>query len=223
MNKIFQFGEVVQGYDQPVLNEREIRAAAGLLFALMFLSILMAILKGNFVLLKYAIVIFLVDISIRVFINPKFSPTLILGRLIVRNQVPEYVGAPQKKFAWIIGFVLGLVMLGLQIIANTYGPITGMICMICLVFLFCETSFGICIGCLVYRFIFKKEVKYCPGEICEVKDRVEIQKTSLLQLVIVLFFIGSIFVMVPLFKDNFSIQPSPFLAPDTVEAVHREG
>jgi hypothetical protein len=42
---------------------------------------------------------FLTDFIIRVFVNPKFSPTLIIGRLIVSNQVPEYVGAPQKKFA----------------------------------------------------------------------------------------------------------------------------
>jgi len=31
MNKIIQFGEHVEGYDIPVLNEREIRAAAGIL------------------------------------------------------------------------------------------------------------------------------------------------------------------------------------------------
>jgi hypothetical protein len=35
---------------------------------------------------------------IRVYINPKYSPLLILGGFIVRNQKPEYVGAKQKKF-----------------------------------------------------------------------------------------------------------------------------
>ncbi len=49
--------------------------------------------------IKYVITMFLTDFIIRVFVNPKFSPTLIIGRLIVSNQVPEYVGAPQKKFA----------------------------------------------------------------------------------------------------------------------------
>lgn len=99
MNKVIKFGEEVEGYDIPVLNEREIRAAAGLLFLLMFISIMTVILKGDFLLLKYAVTIFLADILIRVFVNPKFAPTLIMGRLIVRNQVPEYVGAAQKKFA----------------------------------------------------------------------------------------------------------------------------
>ena len=97
-SKVIQFGENVEGYNIPVLNEREIRAAAGLLFLMMFISIMVVILKGDFLLLKYAIVIFLTDILIRVLINPKYAPTLILGRLIVRNQTPEYVGAQQKKF-----------------------------------------------------------------------------------------------------------------------------
>jgi hypothetical protein len=86
------FAESVDGYIIPVLNEREVRAAAGILFVMMFVSIFIAALKGEFLLLKYAVVIFLTDLLIRVCINPKFSPTLIIGRLIVRNQVPEYVG-----------------------------------------------------------------------------------------------------------------------------------
>src|SRR5512136_865577 len=110
MSGIVKFGEDVEGYRLPVLNEREIRAAAGLLFALMFAAIAAAALKGSFVLLKYAIAIFLPDMIIRVLVSPRWSPTLILGRLAVRNQVPEYVGAPQKRFAWIIGIALASVM-----------------------------------------------------------------------------------------------------------------
>ena len=37
MSKIFQFGEKVEGYNIPVLNEREIRAGAGILFLIMFI------------------------------------------------------------------------------------------------------------------------------------------------------------------------------------------
>src|SRR5580658_8095037 len=106
MNKLIQFGEQVKGYNIPVLNEREIRAAAGILFLFIFMSLILILFKNDFVLAKYAITLFLTDFIIRVFINPKFSPSLIIGRLIVRNQVPEYVGAQQKKFAWIIGVIL---------------------------------------------------------------------------------------------------------------------
>ncbi|MDP1994088.1 MAG: DUF4395 family protein, partial [Ignavibacteria bacterium] len=124
MNKLVKFGEDVEGYNIPVLNEREIRAAAGILFLMMFLTILIVIFNQNFVPLKYAVVIFLTDIVIRVFISPRFSPTLIIGRLIVRNQTPEYVGAAQKKFAWIIGVLLALTMFIHLIVMNAYSPIT---------------------------------------------------------------------------------------------------
>ena len=138
MNKIIQFGETVEGYNIPVLNEREIRAGAGILFLLMFISILVVLLQGNFLLLKYGVTIFLTDIIIRVFVNPKFSPILVAGRLIVRNQTPEYVGAAQKKFAWLIGTGLGSIIFIHLVIVNAFSPITGIICFTCLIFLFFE-------------------------------------------------------------------------------------
>jgi Domain of unknown function (DUF4395) len=206
-NKIVKFGEDVEGYNIPVLNEREIRAAAGILFLSMFISILTVIMKGDFLLLKYAVVIFLTDILIRVLISPRYSPTLIMGRLIVRNQVPEYVGAKQKKFAWIIGIVLALTMFVLLVVVNSYSPITGLICLICLIFLFFESAFGICIGCKFYSMVYKEKAQYCPGEVCDVKSRQEIQKTSWVQILLVVGFIAFIVLTVVLLNDTFSIKP----------------
>lgn len=206
-NKIVKFGEDVDGYNIPILNEREVRAAAGLLFLLMFISILIVIMKGDFLMLKYAIVIFLTDFLVRVFINPRYAPTLILGRMIVYNQTPEYVGAQQKKFAWVIGLGLGVIMLVLQIIVNSFSPITGLICLICLIFLFFESAFGICLGCKFYSWFYKEKAQYCPGEVCDVKSRQPIQKTSITQLMIVLGFIAWIVVVVFLFNQPFSEKP----------------
>ncbi len=202
MKKIIKFGEDVDGFDIPVVNEREIRAGAGILFLMMIISIMTVILKGDFLLLKYAIVIFLADFLIRVFINPKFSPTLIIGRLIVRNQVPEYVGAQQKKFAWIIGLVFAVIMFILIIVVNTYSPITGIICLICLIFLFFESAFGICLGCKFYSMIYKGKAQYCPGEVCDVNSKQDIQKTSKTQIVIAFGFIIFIVLTILLFNDN---------------------
>jgi hypothetical protein len=212
MNKVIKFGEEVEGYDIPVLNEREIRAAAGILFLMMFISIMVVILKGDFSMLKYAVTIFLADILIRVFVNPKFAPSLIIGRLIVRNQVPEYVGATQKKFAWVIGVVLAATMFFLLVVANTYSPITGIICFICLIFLFFETAFGICLGCKFYNLFYKEKAQYCPGEVCDVKLKQDIQKTSIIQILIVFAFIGYIFLTIFLFNDNFTKQPYDLFA-----------
>ena len=207
MNKVIKFGEDVEGYNIPVLNEREIRAAAGILFLIMFISIMIVILKGDFLMLKYAITIFLTDILIRVFVNPRFSPSLIIGRFIVRNQVPEYVGAQQKKFAWVIGVVLATIMFILQVVVNAYSPITGLICFICIIFLFFETAFGICLGCKFYTMLYKEKAQYCPGEVCDVKSKQDIQKISKAQILIVFGFIVFIFLTVFLFNDYFSEKP----------------
>jgi len=207
MKKVIKFGEDVEGYNIPVLNEREIRASAGILFLATFFSLMLIILKNNFLPIKYVITLFLIDFIIRVFINPKFSPTLIIGRLIVRNQVPEYVGAQQKKFAWTIGVALSATMFIFMVVVNSYSPITGITCLICLVFLFFESAFGICLGCKFYSLFHKEKAQYCPGEVCDVKSKQDIQKTSAAQLLIVLAFIGFIFLTAFLFNDNFSKHP----------------
>ena len=207
MKSLVQFGEDVAGYSIPVLNEREIRASAGLLFLAVFTSFLFAVLKQNFIPIKYVITVFLADFLVRVLVNPKYAPTLIIGRLIVKNQVPEYVGAKQKKFAWVIGVILASVMFVHLVVVNAYGPISGVVCLICMIFLFFESAFGICLGCKVYPLIYKEKAKFCPGEVCDPKARQDIQRTSLLQLRIVLGFIGGIVFLAAQFHGVFSKQP----------------
>lgn len=207
MKKVIQFGEQVEGYDIPVLNEREIRAAAGILFLVIFTAYLLIILTGDFVLAKYAITLFFTDFLVRVFVSPRFSPALIIGRLIVRSQVPEYVGARQKKFAWIVGLILSFTMLVLMVIVNSFSPITGIVCLLCMIFLFFESAFGVCLACKVYAKVYKEKAQYCPGEVCGVKDRQPIQKTSKAQLLIVLAFTGYIVLIAYLFQANFRQKP----------------
>jgi len=207
MSKLIQFGEDVEGYSIPVLNEREIRAAAGILFLATFISLMLILFKGNFVPIKYVITIFLTDFIIRVFVNPRFSPSLIIGRLVVGNQVPEYVGAQQKKFAWVIGVILSAVMFILLVLVNAYSFITGIVCLVCLVFLFFESAFGICLGCKFYSLFYKEKAQYCPGEVCDVKSKQDIQKTSKIQLLIVIGFIAYIVLSVFLLNDQYSKKP----------------
>ena len=203
MKKIIGFGEKVEGYDILVLNERELRATAGILFLMMYTSIMIVIFENQYLMLKYAIFIFLTDFIIRVFVNPKFSPTLIIGRMIVKNQVPEYVGAQQKKFAWIIGVIISATMFILIGILNFDTFVTTLLCYVCLIFLFFEAAFGICIGCKIYTLVYKEKAQYCPGEVCDLKSRQEIQKTSKVQKFIVLGFIAYIFLIGFMFYDFF--------------------
>jgi hypothetical protein len=202
-----KFGEHAEGYDIPVLNEREIRASAGILFLLMFSSLMLIQFKGNFLMIKYVITIFLIDLLIRVFVNPRFSPLLIIGRLVVSRQRPEYVGAPQKKFAWKIGIVLATLMFFHLVIINSYSIITGLTCLMCLVFLFFESSFGICLGCLVYGWFYREKAQYCAGEICDTKSKSDIQKTSRVQILILVGLMVFVILTVVLFNDKFSTPP----------------
>jgi hypothetical protein len=207
------FGEVVPGYDIRVLNEREIRAAAGLLFLATFLSLIFILFSDNFLPIKFVSPFFLLDFLIRVLVSPRYSPTLVLGRLIVRGQVPEYVGAQQKRFAWIIGVVLAATMFVFMVPMNTYGPITGITCLVCLVFLFFESAFGICLGCKVYPLIYREKARYCPGEVCTPQSRQPIQKTSASQLLVLVGFVAVVVLSVLALRGPLSAKPRPLFAP----------
>ncbi|NTV85937.1 MAG: DUF4395 domain-containing protein, partial [Burkholderiaceae bacterium] len=149
MSTLFEFGDKIDGYAVRVLNERAVRASAGILFFLALIAFMNAWLVGNFQPTRVFVVLFLVDFTIRIFINPRFAPSLIVGQWVVRKQQPEYVGAPQKRFAWAFGFLLALAMLFLMVINHVIGPINLIVCASCLLLLFFETAFGICIGCKV--------------------------------------------------------------------------
>lgn len=164
---IFQFGQPHPDYAVPVLNERAVRASAGLLFLAGLVAFMNAWLLGNFQLTRVFVVMFLVDFSIRLLVNPRFSPTLIIGHWVVRKQQPEWVGAPQKRFAWAIGLVLALTMLYLVVLNNLMGPVNLIVCAACLTLMFFESAFGICLGCKLYTLFSSDSAQHCPGGACE--------------------------------------------------------
>jgi len=199
------FGETIEGYQVLVINEREARAAAGILFAFGLASFFNAYLLHDFRLTQIFVTIFMVDFIIRVLINPRYAPSLILGRLFVSNQTPEYVGATQKRFAWSIGLVLAIPMFFMIVIFEYMTPIKIAVCVLCLSLLFFEASFGICLGCKTYQFITKNQSQYCPGGSCEVRIREEVQKISKIQWAILLSTVVLLtFVTLTQFQSNSS-------------------
>ena len=174
----FSFGEYVEGHNYKVLDERVVRASSGI----MLLIGTIASING-FILNKYEIIPWLVgflalNFAISVFINPKFAPTTVLGRLMTYKQSPLPIGAVQKRFAWCLGLTLSLVIfvlsLYLQNDVQFFGPVC-FLCLICLLLLFLETAFGICIGCKMYLLTLKvgllptpKERPNCMGDACEI-------------------------------------------------------
>jgi len=163
---IFPFGEQIDAYPVRVLNERAVRAAAGLLFFPALVAFMHSFLLGNFQHTRLFIIVFLVDMALRM-VNPRWSPSLIAGGWIVRHQAPEWVGAPQKRFAWGLGLLLGLAMLYLMVFNRYMGPLNMLICGSCLLLMFFETAFGICLGCKLYNLFNKEQAQLCPGGVCE--------------------------------------------------------
>lgn len=189
MKDILAFGEHIEGYPVRVVNERAVRAAAGLLFFPAVVSFMHSFLLGNFQHTRLFIIVFLIDMTLRV-LNPRWSPSMILGGWIVRHQTPEWVGAPQKRFAWGLGLLLGLAMLWLMVFNRYMGPLNMLICATCLTLMFFETAFGICLGCKLYNLFNQEKAQLCPGGVCEVPAQKKGGGLPLPQAVVLLAFVG---------------------------------
>jgi len=174
------FGETVPGHTIPVLNEREVRAGAGILFFASIVVFLGAWHADQMLPAQLMILAFFIDFVIRV-TNPRYAPSLVLGRLAVAHQAPEYTAAAPKRFAWWIGLILATFMVITLIFLHQMSLLNFAICALCILLLFLESSFGICLGCLVYDKLLKREVALCPGGLCETREKTPIQRVNGLQ------------------------------------------
>ena len=198
MARIFEFGEVVEGYPIRVVNEREARAGAGILLLFGLIAFSQAFLNGSFTMTRMVILVFALDFAIRVLVNPRFAPSLILGRYMVRKQSPDYVGAAQKRFAWGLGLAIALFMIVWNLGLNQAGPVALLGCVGCILLLFFETSFGICVGCAIYNWIWPGQAQLCPGGVCEMPaERPAITRLGWAQGVVVVATLGGIIALSP--------------------------
>lgn len=160
----------------PVLNERSVRAGAGVMLMLGVSAFSLALLQQDFLLLKIVVILFFIDFFTKVVLGPKFSPISNIANLIVKKQKPEYVGAIQKRFAWSIGLFMASLMILLLYVLDVRGPINLAVCLMCLTFMWLESSCGICVGCKIYYGLIRlgliKEPEFlpaCPGGACPIK------------------------------------------------------
>ncbi|HMO77724.1 MAG TPA: DUF4395 domain-containing protein [Candidatus Paceibacterota bacterium] len=179
----FQYGQEIPNLKihgvaapYPVLNERAIRAGAGLMFAAGLFAFFHAFYLGDFVYIQVLVVLFFIDFLMKVVIGIRFSPISRLANLIVRGQKPEFVGAVQKRFAWSICLVLAATMIILLFVFEIRSTANLAICAVCLTFMFMESAFGICVGCKIYNTLLKykliKQPEYkpaCPGNVCAIE------------------------------------------------------
>jgi len=191
LKEFFAYGEKVEGYDVRVLNEREARAAAGILFVGAFIGLTNGVMLGTAVFSEFFITFFAIDFTLRV-IQPRYAPSLLLGRLFVRNQKPEYVGAAQKRFAWMLGLILAYPMFYYLVIDFQPNPLKVVVCLLCMFLLFFESAFSICFGCKLYGWFKRKDPMYCPGGVCELQIKEPVQKFTPAQMTILLITVALI-------------------------------
>ncbi len=98
-------------------------------------------------------------------------------------------------------------MFFLLVIVNAFSPITGFACLICLILMFSESAFGICVGCKLYGFIKKDKAHYCPGEIRDIKQKYEIQKISIKQWAVIFALLLFIAILYIFFQEIFTLKP----------------
>jgi hypothetical protein len=159
-------GEWVGGIDVPVVNERAVRASAGLLFLAGFSAWLYGVNTGDLQPMRAFGILFAVEMYVRLFLGTRFTPTLILGTLITRAQRPEWVEARSKRFAWGLGF--GMAMAGCLALGWLGLPaaIAQTVCGICLALLYIEAAFGYCLGCELARRFSREKPTLCAGDTC---------------------------------------------------------
>lgn len=180
---LWEYGEKVPGYDIRVVNEREARAAAGILGTLGMIVIFVGIGFNHIIVARVYLAFLFLDFTARM-INPTYAPSMLLGRFFVQNQKPEYVGAMQKRFAWALGWLISLPMLWWFVIHWDISFYKVLICVLCLVLTFLESAFSICVGCMIYKAITKDDPQHCPGGVCEVRKKEPIQTFNPVQKVI---------------------------------------
>lgn len=159
-------GQWVDGIGTPVVNERAVRASAGILFLAGFAAWHYSVITGDIRPLQAFGVAFAVEMYLRLFVGTRLTPTLALGTLITRPQRPEWVEARSKQFAWILGF--GMALTGCFALGwlGLAPAIAQTICAICLALLFTEAAFGFCLGCVLARRFARERPTLCSGDTC---------------------------------------------------------
>ncbi|MCK5279663.1 MAG: DUF4395 domain-containing protein [Cyclobacteriaceae bacterium] len=176
---VISFGEYIDGKKYKVLDERRVRASSGIMFLLGMIAFINGFILNKYAIIPYVSGFIMMSFLIAVFINPKFSPSIFIGYLFVRKQSSLPIGAVQKKFAWSLGLGLSatIFVLSIMLLEDTslFEPVC-FLCIICLILLFLETAFGICVGCKLYWLairmkLLRKPVEKpnCMGDACEIE------------------------------------------------------
>jgi hypothetical protein len=158
----------------PVVNERAVRATAGIVMVLAAVAIAFAYFDGEYTPIRVIAVLVAIDFALRLATGlTPLSPIGTLARFLVRHQTPEWVGVTQKRFAWALAFAMALVI-AILTNARVHGWGVQLIGVALIGLLWLESVAGFCVGCFIYSRLIKADLVHpedapaCGGNSCQI-------------------------------------------------------
>src|SRR5262249_23594397 len=138
-----------------VVNENEVRAAAGLTLVIGAVAFAYAYFGKNYTPLQVVTIVFFSEFLARLTIGLRLSPMGVIAHALTRSQPPDWVSAKPKRFAWTMALALSFAMV---IITNSgiRGTLPRTICLICLTLMWLESVLGLCLGCKIHGLLVRR-------------------------------------------------------------------
>jgi hypothetical protein len=138
-----------------VVNENEVRAAAGLTMAVGAVAFGYAYLDHNYVPLRIVTALFLGEFVVRLTMGLRYSPMGAVAHVLTTARPPVWVAAKPKRFAWTLGAAMSLLMVVITNI-GVRGTLPRTICLTCLTLMWMESVLGLCAGCKLYALLVRR-------------------------------------------------------------------
>lgn len=158
-----------------VFNERAIRATAGTMMLIGFITFVLVYTTKDYSYLYPVVIAFWLQFLLAMVWWTHVAPFSILWAWMVSRQKPDYVWAIQKRFARWLGLAMATAMLIVTVWFWLTWTIPFAICMTCLFFMRMESALGICVWCKIYYGLIKawwikspEHKPACPWWACEV-------------------------------------------------------
>ena len=157
----------------PVVNERSVRAAAGITMVIGAVAFSYAYFDQQYVPLQAAATLFFLEFLVRLTFGIGYSPVGLLARATTAGQPPEWASAKPKRFAWTLGLVMAGAMTAITN-SGVRGYLPRSICLICLTLMWMESALGVCLGCKIHRLLVRHgrartdpDIEVCADGACE--------------------------------------------------------
>src|SRR3954470_24042979 len=168
-------GRTVDGVElhAAVVDENQVRAAAGLTMVLGAVAFSLAYFNHQYILLQVVSTLFFVEFLSRLTVGLRVSPIGVIARTMTLRQVPDWVSEKPKRFAWTLG--LGMTF-SMTIITNSgiRGMLPRTICATCLTLMWMESVLGLCLGCQIHAALVRRgwlakdpDYEVCANGVCD--------------------------------------------------------